>query len=278
MRASQKSLCVFSHYSQYKYIPKYVCIYIDELSRYFDEIILVTNQRTLTNGCDHSSQNVSTLFVKNEGYDLGMFYKAIQTIDIAEYNQIACINDSNILINELSPVVEWSKKTPCDFWGIIDSSEKPWFSVHQNNYHIQSHFLVFNSKAIEKLPAFFAQLNIQDIFEEINSVKLRRKVIKDWEIGITQYLIKQDLISASYIDSRSFSLLYSSGKPMNVGHKLYAELIQSGYPLIKRKVITKSNWKDRFRRSENWEKLVRQYGNRNWDIEAMIEELVKQNL
>ncbi|HEX7583477.1 MAG TPA: rhamnan synthesis F family protein [Prolixibacteraceae bacterium] len=273
MKRVKKSLCIYIHYSQYSHIPKYVSIYVDELSKYFDQVVLVTNQRILATDFINANQNVSTLFVKNEGYDLGMFYKAFQTIDPEEYDQIACINDSNILINELHPVFDWSKKTSCDFWGIIDSDEKPWFSTHQDNYHIQSHFIVFNQKAIEKLPAFFEALHIQNIFEEKDTVKLRHTVINDWEIGLTQFLIKEGLKSASYIDSRSYSLLYLSGKQTNVGHKLYAELIRSGYPLIKKKVITKSNWKDTFRPSGNWEKLIRQFGNQNWEIEALIDEL-----
>jgi lipopolysaccharide biosynthesis protein len=182
---------------------------------------------------------MSTLLVKNEGYDLGMFYKVFRTIDISKYNQIACINDSNILFNQLDPIFNWSKTLKTDFWGVIDSNLKPWFSTHRNNYHIQSHFIVFNQKALLKLPAFFDALNIQDILTEKDTVKLRQTVIDKWEIGISQFLIKEGLSCASFIDSNSYSHKYLSGKQTNVGLKLYPELIRSGYPLIKMKVITK---------------------------------------
>ena len=275
MKLEQKSLCVFIHYSKDLQIPKYVSVYVNELYSYFDQVILVTNQRKLEKDIITPKTNISTVFVKNEGYDLGMFYKVFQTIDSKQYRQIACINDSNILINELHPVFEWSETSSSDFWGIIDSYEKPWFSTHEDNYHIQSHFIVFNRKAIEKLPSFFDSLNIQHILDESDPVKLRQTVINQWEIGLTRFMIKQGLLAGSYIDSHKFSLQYLSGKKTNVGHKLYAELIQNGYPLIKKKVITKSSWKDSFRSSNKWEKLIRQYGNQNWEIESMIDELIQ---
>ena len=275
MEIEQKSLCVFIHYCKDLQIPRYVSIYVNELSNYFDQVILVTNKRKLEKDIITPKTNSSTVFVKNEGYDLGMFYKVYQTIDSKQYRQIACINDSNILINELQQVFEWSKTSPSDFWGIIDSYEKPWFSTHEDNYHIQSHFIVFNRRAIEQLPSFFDSLNIQQILEESDPVKLRQTVIDKWEIGLTRFMIKKGLLAGSYIDSHKYSLQFLSGKKTNVGHKLYAELIQSGYPLIKKKVIMKSSWKDSFRSSLKWMKLIRQYGNQKWEIDGLIEELVR---
>ncbi len=275
MNKIQKNLCVFIHYSKYLYIPGYVKIYAGEISLYFDHVILVTNERTVNKDIAYNNGNISTVFVKNEGYDLGMFYKVFQTLDISKYSQIACINDSNILFNELLPIFNWSKTQMTDFWGVIDSNQKPRFSTHENNYHIQSHFIVFNRKAVLKLPAFFDKLNIQDILNEKDPVKLRKSVIDKWEIGLSQFLIEQGLSCSSFIDSHEFSHLYLSGKQTNVGLKLYPELIQSGLPLIKMKVITKGKWRDILRSKSYWKNLIRQYGNKNWDIESLIEELVK---
>ena len=275
MKEIQKSLCVFTHYSKYFYIPGYVKIYVDEISRYFDQVILVTNERPVGEGTAFNNTNISTVFVKNEGYDLGMFYKVFRTIDISKFSQIACINDSNILFNQLLSIFNWSKTLTVGFWGVIDSNQKPWFSTHENNYHIQSHFIVFNREAVLKLPVFFDTLNIQDILNEKDPVKVRQTVIDKWEIGLSQFLIKQGLSCASFIDSSSYSHLPHSGKQTNVSLKLYPELIRSGFPLIKMKVITKGKLKDIFRSESSWKNLIRQYGNQNWDIESMIEELIQ---
>jgi lipopolysaccharide biosynthesis protein len=254
-------------------------IYLHELSSFFDQLILVTNQRPLQTDDQGMDQNLSVLLVKNEGYDLGMFYKAFQTIDPTAYSQIACINDSNILFNKLLPIFVWSKQSEFDFWGLIDSHEKPWFSTHEDNYHIQSHFIVFNQKAISKLTAYFKLLNFQSILGEEDLAKLRRTVINDWEIGLSQFLIREGLSHGSYINSYAYSSRFLHGKQANVAYKLYPKLIKDGFPLIKKKIITKSKWTDIFRTETLWENMIRQYGNQDWEIEALIQELnlIKQN-
>jgi len=273
MREIPKNLCVFIHYSQYACIPYYVKIYAEELSKSFDEVILVTNKRHFDKDITYKTANISTLLVKNEGYDLGMFYKAIQTIELQKYDQIACVNDSNILINPLTDIFDWSKKHQADFWGIIDSYQKPSFSTHSDNYHIQSHFIVFNQNAISKMPDFFNSLNIQEILTEKDAKKVRQLVIDKWEIGLSQFLINNGLSCTSYIDSKSLCRKYLSGKNANVSLKLYPELIRAGLPLLKVKVITKGKWKDIFRTESYWKNLIRKYGNKQWDIELITKEL-----
>jgi lipopolysaccharide biosynthesis protein len=275
MSESQKSLCVFIHFSNKTYIPLYVKIYVDEIAKFFDQVILVTNERTENAIVSYSRLNISTVFVKNEGYDLGMFYKVFRSINPEEYAQIGCVNDSNILFNNLHPIFKWSKEQQLDFWGAIDSNQKPVFSTHKNNYHIQSHFIVFNRRAISKLTEFFNSIHIQDMYDETDSKLVRQKVINDWEIGLSQYLINEGLTCKSYIDSQTYSQLYHSGKSLNVSLKLYPELIRSGLPLLKLKVITKGKWKDLFRTHSYWKNLIRRYGNKDWEIEDLIKELIK---
>ncbi len=275
MAINQKSLCIFLHYSKFPRIPHYVRIYLHELSQHFDLVLFVANSESDREEEFFSEKNISTMLVKNEGYDLGMFHKAFLTIDPNEFSQIACINDSNILFNKLQPIFNWSKNHSFDFWGLIDSHEIPWFSSHPDSYHIQSHFIVFNRKAIEKLPDFFKTLDFDRIYNEKDTAKLRQTVINNWEIGLSRFLISKGLIYGSYIDSQLFAKDFSSGKKINITHKLYPELIRAGYPLIKKKVISRNRWKDSLRLVLPWEKMIRQYGNHDWDIELLIDELNK---
>ena len=130
MNLTKKSLCVFIHFGNMEYIPKYVEIYINELSLYFDEVIFVMNRRRLnTYHLLLLNKNITLKLVKNEGYDFGMFYKAFQQIVHSQYDQIACINDSNVLFHKLTPIFEWDKSSNLDFWGLIDSNERPIFST-----------------------------------------------------------------------------------------------------------------------------------------------------
>ena len=76
---------------------------------------------------------------------------------------------------------------------MIDSHEKPWFSKHANNYHIQSHFIIFNRKAINLLTAFYDSIDMKSIFEEENIANIRKTVINNWEIELSQFLITKGL-------------------------------------------------------------------------------------
>ena len=274
MLITKKSLCIFTHFSVLPHIPYYVLVYVNELSNYFDEVIVAANQRDFTNDQNSFSNNVTIQFFENEGYDLGMFYKVFQTIQYEKYKQVACVNDSNILFNKLDSIFEWGKKSQSDFWGLIDSNEKPWFSTHQKNYHIQSHFIVFNESTVKYLSTFFENTDIQHILNEKDIKKLRRLVIDQWEIGLSQFLLSKGLKSNSFINSVSFLAEHKS-KIKNITHSLYKELIKEGYPLIKKKIILSKSWRSVFGMAELWEKLLADYSCREWNISFLIDEIKK---
>jgi len=260
------------HYSKHEQIPKYVSLYIRELSKFFTEMILVSNHQTKPTDFLSENQNVSTIFVKNEGYDFGMFYKVFKQINPSEYHQIACINDSNILFNSLSKIFRWSSVQYVDFWGLIDSNEAPWFSSHPDNYHLQSHFLVFNENAIKCLPAYFDTVDTNAIFSEKDPKKLRRLVIDQWEIGLSQFLLNQGLKSASFCNSETLLSQYNC-KGKNITHSLHKELIKEGYPLLKKKIVLKKSWRSWFGLKEPWENLIGEYSSGEWNIPSNIHEL-----
>lgn len=274
MESEKKSLGVFIHFSNSKYIPYYVQLYLRELTHHFDEVIFIANKRTIKNEKALHHHSIKTLFVKNEGYDLGMFYKVFQTINPKDYKQIACINDSNILFNKLTTVFEWGKSSNLDFWGLIDSIEHPPFSTHENNYHIQSHFIVFNERAIEILPAYFNSIDLAGIFKETDVRILRHRVIDQWEIGISRFMVKNGLKIGSYFNSKIYSNLYIPGKLRNISLRLYPQLIEAGYPLIKKKIIMDRKVRNYIRFRPSWKKMIRRYGKKEWNMEALVQEMI----
>jgi lipopolysaccharide biosynthesis protein len=269
---AQKKLCIFLHYFPGGYYPIYIQYYLNELCLYFDEVRMVTNRREIERTPELMNKDILIQQVDNEGYDFGMFYKAFQEIDPSEYDQIACINDSNILFGELKTFLKWGNNQQVDFWGLVDSNEAPWFSSHSNNYHIQSHFLVFNEKAINSLPDFFKELDVKTIYGEKDTKKLRRFIVDQWEIGLSQFLLNRGLTSASYFNSLALISKYHS-KGKNVTHTLYQELIKEGYPLLKKKVVLKKSWRSFFGREEPWEKLIREYASNQHNIPLLINDI-----
>lgn len=267
-----RSVCIFSHYYDLPSIPYYVLIYLKELTLYFDEIVLVTNHRTIDNYLS-LPENVKIRLVQNEGYDLGMFYKGFAGLDNSRYHTIACINDSNIVFGSLKFLFDWARRTKPDFWGLIDADIKPSYSTHSNNYHIQSHFMVFNQKAIDLLTDYFHTIDIDSIVKIQDRKQLKQRVIHDWEIGLSQYLISKDVITKTYINHKEFTKKQNASVNVNSTLKLYKELIQSGIPMIKKKIITAIHPAVLFT-SPNWKDLIHQYADKTIDQKKLINELI----
>lgn len=267
------SICLFVHYSTKESLPYYVVIYVNELARFFDELRLITNKRKIDNlSC--LNDNISIQFEKNEGYDFGKIYKGLKAIEPTNYKTIAFINDSNVIINKLDAVFEWGKNNQSDFWGIIDSNEKPWFSTNKDNYHIQSHFMVLNENAISLLTEYYNSIDVDAIFNITDLKELRREVIDKWEIGFTQFLINNGVKTSAYIDSCKFRKEHKS-KKKNIAHEHYGELLEEGYPLIKKKILFNRTWRRFLGQQESWEKAIHTYLNTEWDREKLLKDVIE---
>ncbi len=269
---SKKSICVFTHYFSEKRIPLYVQLYVHELQRHFDEILFVTNDREIENIYDIEGKNIQIQKVKNEAYDLGMFYKGFLTLKLENYKTIACINDSNILFGKLDFLFDWANSRRLDFWGLMDSHIKPPFSTHKENYHIQTHFIVFNERAIRYLQNFFSEFDINE-YAQSNIKEVRKKVINDWEIGISQLLLSKGLSCSAFVDSKKYHKLYHTPNAVNVSLDLYSEVIQNGVPVIKKKVVFSVKPRDLFSYKRNWKRLIKTYGDKEWQLTSLISEL-----
>lgn len=269
----KKKLCVFSHYFNGNYIPFYVLVYIKELKKYFDEFLFVTNERPISNKSEILDSSTTIFPVKNEGYDFGMFYKALKNVDFQEYNQIACINDSNIVFGSLEFLFTWGNKQKTDFWGLVDSWQKPKVSDHEQYYHVQSHFLVFNRNALDILPSYLYQVDFKELVQEVDQKLLRKKVIEIWEIGVSQFLLKNQLKCKTYINSKQYSKTFYNGENINVTIKLYERIVKLGIPVIKRRVVNKKKWSAPFSKNLGWKKLILKYADTNFQPERIITDL-----
>jgi len=235
----RKDLCIFVNFSKTK-IDNYVKVFVDELCRHFEKLLFVTNLEINTEASIYNNPKIRVLCFKNEGYDFGMFYKSLFFINPGDYDRIVFINDSNMLFNKLDAVFSWGNKCKADFWGITDSGQGSPGSFTESTYHIQSHFLVFERKAIGYLHAFFSQIGFQNIFDtKMDSNDLRLKIIADCEIGITQFLLSHNLTADAFFRYKDFEPAKSHPDPslINMHIIFWKELIQQGYPFIKKKIV-----------------------------------------
>ena len=71
---SKTKICIFVHFSTSKKIPYNVQIYANELSKYFDEVHFLTNNKDNAAQIDFFKGNIFPVFDRNEGYDFGRIY------------------------------------------------------------------------------------------------------------------------------------------------------------------------------------------------------------
>lgn len=215
-------ICLFSSYSENNKIDNYIKFYLEMLKKHFDKIIFITNKRDINN-YDTSFLNeigVSLKLVDNEGYDFGMWYKALEVINKDDYEQIAFVNDSMILFNDLDKVMNFINNSDLDFCGITDSN--------QISYHLQSYFTVAKSRKGINAVCNYYKSNGIIVTDEV------RDIINTYEISMPSFLIENGLKVGSMFKYTDYP------NSPNVCLMNAKEIIQKGCPMIKKKLIYKT--------------------------------------
>lgn len=216
---SGKKICLFSSYFIGNKIPTYVRFYLCELKNFFDEVYLITNNDKNLEEENFSFLNKNQIklkLVKNEGYDFGMWCKALQDINTRVYKEIALVNDSCILFRRLDSIFEWAAKQDSLYLGLVDSREG-------GQLHIQSYFLIFKNEAITFLQEYF---KIKGLILDYS------QVIKEYEIGLYGFLFKKGIKGVAKYPSNQYQ---KSG--LNPLFFSYERLLGDGFPLVKKKML-----------------------------------------
>jgi lipopolysaccharide biosynthesis protein len=232
-----KRVCLFSHYYQGSGIPYYVQVYVNELSNYFDQIYLLTNAREIDTSVLPGIVRVETM--ENQGYDFGMFYKTVGSLNLSEISSLAFVNDSNILLGTLLPVFDWADTKSVDFWGLIDANINPGYGNYLDFYHVQSHFIVLQKKAISCLLQYYASIPVADILAEKDLKATKKMVINYWEIGLSQYLLAQGCMVETFVSYQAICKKNKLPLATNFSLKKPLLLIDNQLPILKKRLLTK---------------------------------------
>lgn len=218
-----RSICFFASYFSGKTLPYYITVYLIELKKHFQEVVLLTSQKNLSieSIAFLKAENIRLQIEENEGYDFGLWYKAFQKNEIDTYDQIALVNDSCILFKPLNEFMKWSILNTAHLQGITQSNAiAP---------HIQSYFLVINKKAIPLVKEYFEQ---NKLFKNISDV------ITVYEVGLSSFLISKGLSIDAFIDNSGYKGEFSPYYYCVDYH------IINGIPVIKKKILFASYRKD----------------------------------
>lgn len=212
---TKNTICLFACHFKNKQIPLYIKLYLQEIAKHTDRIILI-NCEPVSLESDQKFLDVNNieLFLQaNQGHDFGSWMKALENINTKEYDQFILANDSCILTQTLGRFMNWLEASSLDFAGLINSNER--------KYHIQSYFTVYSQKGLEVL---------QQQFKKHGLISDKRKLIKTYEIGLSQQQIKAKNKLGTFVE------VPKSNSDNPLFHQTLS-LIKSKFPLVKKQLV-----------------------------------------
>jgi lipopolysaccharide biosynthesis protein len=211
-----KALCLFSSYYESGPMPYDMVCYLKELKRHCQTVVFITNEKAfLENELQFCRDfGIEFLPVENDGFDFGMWRKALKVFPPDTYDKVLLVNDSCILFKKLDNVFEKIEGSDWDYAGLLDSM--------QIQYHLHSYFLVIGKKAFTLLRQYF---------DEHNSQTNIYQTIRTFEVGLSVYMeqcgMKLGSVYHHNVCAPDLNPAYSGIEP----------LIKEGFPLIKKKIM-----------------------------------------
>ncbi len=264
----KKYLTVFAHYDKDNIIDDYVLYYLKGLKEISKNIIFVSD-------CDLPENEVKKLddlcfhvIAKKHGesndfgsYKRGLFCaKELGILD--NFDDLILANDSCYgPLSPFTPIFTCMEYRICDFWGMTQNKD---------NYpeHIQSYFVVFNKKILQNNKFF-------DFFNNIKKEASKTKIIKNYEIGLTQFLTREGYKKISFIEK-----IYNNNPTSS--EELFLSLLPNGFPFLKIELI-KANpmrvldirrWKN-FVNNKLLHRLINNHSNRVGRYEELASDKLK---
>ncbi len=216
---NKKRIGFFSSYFDAPKVPQYIFQYLKFLRPHIDKLVYVTTDDKVLTEADLNQlyKNADdVVFVKNEGYDFGMWQKILYRYEVeGVYDELCLVNDSCVCFDSLFPYFEWHALSPADITGMTISLEV--------TRHLQSFFLCVKAPALPNVIQYIKQLQLSNVTFE--------QVVNDGELGLSAEMQNQGFYLEGYWD----------GTKRNYVNPMYdccIDLIDEGVPLIKKKLFT----------------------------------------
>lgn len=158
----------------------------------------------------------------NVGYDFGTAAVALDAFPtIAGAPYVLIVNDSNVgPFESLATVIDNFEASEGDAWSVTSST--------QVDFHLQSFFLGFRGGILADRP-------LRAFWRGIRHYEDKRRVIEAYEVGLSRLMAREGyLLDVMFPDSA-----FDSAEGSNTAVNLWLELLASGYPFVKREMITK---------------------------------------
>lgn len=194
--AESRTVACFALYAPSGRIPDSTWLYLKGLAEAVDDII-VCGDCTICQEDIEKMKSFATcaMFERHEGYDFGSYARAYRIAAENGYlkncNKLVLANDSCVgPVFPLSDMFNAMSQRQADFWG-----QTSW--LFHGKQHVQSYFMVFSKKIIEIGV-------LRDFFSAMIGYSSRKEVIKNCEIGLTDFLIKHGFAWDSFVPYGAF--------------------------------------------------------------------------
>jgi hypothetical protein len=251
-------VAVFVQFDRRGRVRPHVLNYVAMLQQCGFSVVFVTNSGLLRDESMAALQPLCAgiLIRRNVGYDFGAMREGLDFLALPRENteMVLIANDSVYgPVRPLDPLLAQIDFDAADIWGATES----W----QTRYHLQSYFVVAGRSALtsEAWRAFWRQ---------VRPVQSKAWVISRYEVGLTQSLVRGGLRCAAIwpytdlinrvdpslmaaadeadVDPSTTARRSHAGRirhgavarrPLNPTSELWRQLLQAGYPFLKRELL-----------------------------------------
>lgn len=265
-KEGRRILCLFAHYHRASLILEDVVYYLQHLYEQGCEIIFLSNSKRLINKEIEKVKPYVRVIIhrRGRGLDFGSWYVgwryAREHLNLEDYELLLLVNDSVygpiFSLHKLFDFIEGSKY---DVVGVTSSLEV--------KYHLQSYFLAFKRNV-------FLSSGFQKFFKDYKFFNRKRTVIKKYEIGLSQYLLKIGYKIGAYCEYIDLLKLVTKRHPyydhilyhpVNPTHHLWDVLIEKKRcPFLKKELILVNP--SRIQNVNQWPSLLSKYNPRLKEI------------
>lgn len=288
-------VAVFMHFDRKGRVSAPARTYMQELIRHGYSVVFVTNSGMLTEAAAAGLRAFCSAIIirRNIGYDFGAWRDAIDVLNLTDRQELLLLNDSMYgPLRPLDAMLDQLDYEQADIWGLTES----W----QQRYHLQSFFLGFGETALRS-PAFAR------FWANVRPVPSKSFIVRAYEVGLTQAMLRaglkcraiwpyeelvgevtgQDVLDGMaqaerrrtertdpILLSRKLQIVrirHSAARQvaLNPTADLWRQLLQKGFPFIKRELLRKNPSK--VEDIGDWVRVVR--GELGLDPEPVLSEL-----
>ncbi len=233
-------IAIFIFYDPEGKVDKYVEYLLGELKKNTNKLIIVGNGEITEESVSILSRYSKEIIIReNEGFDGGAYkHILLENMGKEECKEL----DELVLMNDTcyGPFIPFSQMfkememCPCDIWGLTKHEA---FTLNgiRRQAHLQSYFLCIKQRVLlsDVFWSFWEDLQIPNDFDS---------AVSNFEIAFSESMTSSGFTLKSYVDDLRFN---SEENGFNYGSLCCGELVEAGFPFLKRKAITackNGNW------------------------------------